>query len=238
MSQATYLNQILKDGFAIIQDVISDNTISEILMALEKVQLGNATKIRKGRVYAIRNLLQEVPSLKTLNQHSKFRALMEPILGQEAKVVRAIFFDKTPEANWKVTWHQDVTIAVQKSDDIEGFGPWSEKAGIMHVQAPASILENILTLRVHLDDSTVENGALAVIPGSHCWGRLNFTQIQALRDEIPAVLCQVPKGSVMIMRPLLLHASSASANPSHRRVLHFEYSASQLPGKLKWLDEK
>ncbi len=236
MHQPTYLNKITEDGFAIIPKIISNNTINEILNALNLPISGGTVRARQGSVYAIRDLLNKVPTLATLTQDAKLQPLIEPVLGKGAKVVRAILFDKTEEANWKVTWHQDVTIAVQKRCDIAGFGPWSEKVGIVHVQPPVSILEDMLTIRIHLDDSTAENGALFVIPGSHTLGRLSHSQIQALREGIPSALCPVPKGGVMVMRPLLLHASSSSLYPSHRRVLHFEYSASQLPGGLEWYD--
>jgi ectoine hydroxylase-related dioxygenase (phytanoyl-CoA dioxygenase family) len=232
MYQKTDLNQFNQEGFMIIPPFFSNTTINDILNAIEKVRLDSAIKIRKGSVYAIRQLLNEVPMLQNITQH--LYPLVEAILGKQAKIVRAIFFDKTPEANWKVTWHQDLTIAVQKRGEVEGFGPWSEKAGVLHVQPPVSILENMLTLRIHLDESSAENGALSIIPGSHRLGRMSPHQIQTRRKTQHTVLCPVPKGGVMFMRPLLLHASSAGVNPSHRRVLHFEYSAESLPGKLEW----
>jgi hypothetical protein len=234
MHQPIYLKKITKDGFAIMPPILSNSTVNDIINALDKVRLGGGARKRQGSVYAIRDLLNEVPTLVTLTQQASLRALIEPILGKAAQVVRAIFFDKTNEANWKVTWHQDLTIAVQKRRDVEGFGPWSEKAGIVHVQPPTAILENMLTLRIHLDDCFASNGAVSVIPGAHHHGRMSRAQIQALRQVTPAVLCPVSKGGVMVMRPLLLHASSASLKPSHRRILHFEYAASPLPGGLEW----
>ncbi|RKZ90473.1 MAG: phytanoyl-CoA dioxygenase [Candidatus Parabeggiatoa sp. nov. 1] len=236
MHPPNYFNKIAEDGFAIIPRVISNPTVNDILTALDKVRLESAARIRRGSVYAIRDLLNEVPSLRHLAQQVSLRSLVEPLLGKKAKVVRAIFFDKTREANWKVTWHQDLTIAVQKRCDVDGFGPWSEKAGILHVQPPVSVLENMLTLRIHLDDCTAENGALSVIPGSHRRGRMSHNQIQALRQVTPSVLCTAPTGGVMVMRPLLLHASAASLNPSHRRILHFEYAANALPEGLEWYE--
>jgi hypothetical protein len=87
------------------------------------------------------------------------RDLVEPILGSNFLPVRGILFDKIPDANWKVPWHQDVTIAVQEKVEAEGFGPWSIKADVLHVQPPASILEQMLSIRLHLDDCGEENGA-------------------------------------------------------------------------------
>ena len=236
MDQTTYLNQISEDGFAIVPQVISNNNLNDIESMFDMAHFGdsNSVKERQGDIYAIRDLLHAVPLLKTLLQEAKIRELVEPILGKEAKIVRAMFFDKTSTANWKVTWHQDITIAVKAQHDVAGFGPWSEKAGIIHGHAPASVLENMLTVRIHLDACTAENGALFVIPGSHNVGRLANSQRQALREGTPSILCPVPKQGAMVMRPLLLHASATSLYPSHRRVLHFEYSASKLPSGLEW----
>jgi ectoine hydroxylase-related dioxygenase (phytanoyl-CoA dioxygenase family) len=233
MHQQTDLYQFHQEGFMIIPQFFSHTTIHEILNAIEKVCLDrDVRKERQGSVYAIRQLLNAVPMLQNITQ--VLYPLVKPILGKQAKVVRAIFFDKTPKANWKVTWHQDLTIAVQKRREVEGFGPWSEKAGVPHVQPAMSILKNMLTLRIHLDESSAENGTLSIIPGSHRLGRISPAQIQTLRKTKSTILCSVPKGSVMFMRPLLLHASKAGINPSHRRVLHFEYSAESLPGGLEW----
>lgn len=232
MYQKTNLNQLNKDGFMIMPQFLTNSTIDDIINAIEKVRLERAIKRRKGSVYAIRQLLNEVPMLQNITQQLHF--LVAPILGQPAKIVRAIFFDKTPEANWKVTWHQDLTIAVRKKYEMPGFHSWSKKSGVLHVQPPVSILENMLTLRIHLDEFSSENGALSIIPGSHGLGRMSSHQIQTLRTTKPSTLCSVSKGGIMFMRPLLLHASSAGVNPSHRRVLHFEYSATSLPGKLEW----
>jgi len=152
-------------------------------------------------------------------------------------VVRAIYFDKHKNANWKVAWHQDLTIAVREQLEVEGFNAWSIKAGIPHVQPPLSILNNLLTLRVHLDHTDQNNGALRVLPGTHRFGRLDANQIQYWKENQGVVTCSVPCGGVMVMRPLLLHSSLPALAPEHRRVLHFEYSSVELPPELEWFEE-
>ncbi len=174
------------------------------------------------------------PFVREFANSDAVRKLVEPIIGEKAQVVRAIFFDKTPEANWKVPFHQDLTIAVKEQKDVNGFTAWTRKADIFHVQPPASVLENIVSLRVHLDDTDESNGALRVVVGSHRFGRLSATEIQRLKVEGETVTCCVGKGGAMLMRPLLLHASSAATNALHRRVLHFEYSSVKLPEGLRW----
>lgn len=44
------------------------------------------------------------------------------MLGSQPEIVRVIFFDKTPDKNWLVTWHQDKTILVNSKSDIAGWG--------------------------------------------------------------------------------------------------------------------
>jgi ectoine hydroxylase-related dioxygenase (phytanoyl-CoA dioxygenase family) len=165
------------------------------------------------------------------------RHLIEPVLGAECYPVRGILFDKVPGANWKVPWHQDVTIAVQNRIEAEGFGPWSIKVDVLHVQPPAAVLEQMLSLRLHLDPCGEGNGALRVIPGSHRWGRIAEGKIPSIREASHEHACLLGIGDVLLMRPLLLHASSASCVPDHRRVIHLDFAAAQLPPGMGWFSE-
>jgi len=173
---------------------------------------------------------------KTLRELSHAREITEPVaevLGESARAVKLTGFDKTPQANWKVPWHQDLTITVREKRETPGFGPWSIKDGLPHVQPPAELLRAIVAVRLHLDDTGRDNGALHVIPGSHRHGRLNAEQIRQLRCG-GDVGCPVAAGGMMLMSPLLLHASYPATVPGHRRVLHFEYTAAMLPNGLDW----
>lgn len=192
---------------------------------------------RRAGVYAMRNLLDLVPEVRALAALPEIRAVIEPILGRDAFAVRGILFDKTPEANWKVPWHQDLSIAVKELVETPGYGPWSEKAGVPHVQPPMSVLENMITLRLSLDDCGEDNAPLRVIPGSHLHGRLDPASIEKLRGETAPVNCTLPAGSALLMRPLLLHASSAANTPARRRVVHIEWAAQALPNGLRWYEE-
>jgi ectoine hydroxylase-related dioxygenase (phytanoyl-CoA dioxygenase family) len=120
---------------------------------------------------------------------------------------------------------------------MPGYGGWSVKKGVSHVQPPASILENMLTLRVHLDDCGTDNGPLRVLRGSHRHGWLTDERIEGLKRTSEEVTCLVPQGGALLMRPLLVHASSPAKNPRHRRVIHLEYAADPLPGPLRWFEQ-
>lgn len=164
----------------------------------------------------------------------KVRSIAEDALEDSAFPVRATLFDKTADANWLVPWHQDLTICVGARIEVPGYGPWTKKAGVWHVQPPASVLERMLSVRIHLDDCSERNGALRVIPGTHQFGRLTAVQIAERQRMSGSITCVVDRGGVVLMRPLLLHASSAGSAASHRRVIHIDYVSCQLHGGLRW----
>jgi ectoine hydroxylase-related dioxygenase (phytanoyl-CoA dioxygenase family) len=211
------------------------HTIQEVLNLIEVEALRDildALGVAPGH----RNLMRRVPEIAALALSEKLMGLVEDALGTRAVPVRSIFFDKTPEANWLVPWHQDLTITTINQAELPGYGPWSKKDGVPHVQPPVEVLESMVTIRLHLDDCDETNGALRVIPGSHRHGRLSASQIADIRSQEAEVLCRTRAGDALLMRPLLLHSSSEALSPSHRRVIHLEYASCQLPGELQWAE--
>lgn len=174
------------------------------------------------------------PDVASLASAPRILRHIQPILGHRPLPVRAIYFDKSPDRNWLVTWHQDVSVAVCGRIELPGYGPWSEKDGIPHVQPPVQVLEQMVTLRIHLDPADGRNGALRVIPGSHVLGRLCADRIHHLRTTVPEHLCVASVGDALLMRPLLLHSSSRSTERRRRRILHIEYAGCSLPPPLAW----
>lgn len=216
-------------GYAMVPDVLRVDHICGLIEAL-----GGDVEASVGRG-GRRNLLAG-PIVRQLANSTEIRNLVEPILGEKAFVVRGILFDKTEGANWKVPWHQDVTIAIKDRVDIDGFGPWSIKQGVQHVQPPAYVLQKMLSVRIHLDDCPAMNGALRVIPGSHMEGKLDESIIADKVQGREAVTCEISAGGALVMRPLLLHSSSASEVPQHRRVVHLDYANVSLPDGLSWFE--
>jgi len=162
-------------------------------------------------------------------------ALASAQLGPNAKAVRAVVFDKTEANNWAVAWHQDRTIAVQQRRDVEGYGPWSSKAGVAHVAPPFALLERMLTLRVHLDPCPADNAPLLIAPGSHSLGRVLAAGAAREAERLGSVACLAEAGDVWIYATPILHASERAARPTRRRVLQVDFSADTLPGALEWL---
>lgn len=224
------VNAIEDLGFAVAYNRLSHQRIEALRELVGQIEGDGVSK--RASVFAIRNLL-DVPEIQDLARSVRY--LVEPFLGKDCFAVRGIYFDKTPDANWKVPYHQDLSIAVKEKVETEGFGPWSEKVGVTHVQPPAEVLEKMLTIRLHLDDTDASNGALRVIPGSHKLGKLESGALAPLvsKDEVTV---SVPEGDAMLMRPLLLHASSPAQSARHRRVIHLEFAGTELPGELEWLN--
>jgi ectoine hydroxylase-related dioxygenase (phytanoyl-CoA dioxygenase family) len=160
--------------------------------------------------------------------------LARSLLGDEAQAVRAILFDKSPETNWALGWHQDRTIAVRERTEVEGFDNWTVKAGITHVEPPFGLLERMITARIHLDDVDDDNGPLLIAPGSHRLGRLEEHEIKAAVESHGTMTCHANSGDVWIYKTAILHASEASHCSTSRRVLQIDFSADDLPGDLEW----
>lgn len=221
-------------GFAIVPGVMQLADIASLRKAVEEFSDSSSTRTRGG-VFALRNLLDASSGVRAFSGSRAIRALVEPVLGCGCFPVRGILFDKIPTANWKVPFHRDVTIAVQEKVDVEGFGPWSVKAGVLHTQPPVSVLESMMSVRLHLDDCSEMNGALRVLPGSHRLGRISEAAVESVRRRSQEHVCEVAAGGALLMRPLLLHSSSPSKVPGHRRVIHLDFASHPLPAGLKWL---
>jgi hypothetical protein len=165
------------------------------------------------------------------------RACLQPIavLPADAVAVQCTLFRKTPDCNWKVPYHQDLSIPVAEPIANPVLSGWSEKEdGHHYVQAPAHILDGMVAVRLHLDASDADAGALRVVTGSHRLGRLDPKRIAAMDKRSDEVLCTAEAGDLLLMKPLLLHASSKAQRPSGRRVLHFLF-APRSPGYgLRW----
>lgn len=184
--------------------------------------------------HGIRNAEKKFPSIINVIRCKQLQEEARKILGKTPQVVRVIFFDKTPEKNWLVTWHQDKTVALNGEFNLEDWGPWSLKDGTHHVQPPLEVLNEMVTFRLHLDPADNENGCLKVIPGSHKFGILKQKQIDGIVTKEKPTLCVVEAGDAVIMRPHILHSSGKAMVPEHRRIIHIEFSGYELPNNFTW----
>ena len=161
--------------------------------------------------------------------------LATSVLGLAARPVRALLFNKTEQANWIVPWHQDRTVAVRERREVAGFGFWSLKGGMQHVEPPFEILAGMVTIRIHLDDCGTDNAPLLIAPGSHRLGRVPAKEAAGHAERIGPFACLAEAGDVWLYATPILHASERTRAPAQRRVVQVDYATSDLPGGLEWL---
>ncbi len=213
------------DGYEIHRALLSDADVAELRLEADIVA-------HAAGCACVRHLRRRSSRFDLLSVSKALLSLIPAGL----RPVRSILFDKTESENWPVLWHQDLTIAVAEERQVPGYGPWSYKDGYPHVQPPVSLLENMVTIRLHLDETPATNGALLVIPESHRSGRMDSEALYDY-DKVGAVTCECGPGDVLLMSPLILHSSRRSESPARRRVIHFEYARNEdLDVSLSWFE--
>ncbi|GGD78156.1 phytanoyl-CoA dioxygenase [Emticicia aquatilis] len=239
MIRTTEMNKVTEfqqNGFITLENIYTKEEINQILALIESVESDKPTFRKSADVFAIRQFIKELPEIKDLIFNEKLKATIKEFGGNEYFVIKSIYFDKPETSNWFVSYHQDLTISVDKKQEIKNFTSWTTKHNQSAVQPPLDILQNIFTIRIHLDKTDENNGALKVIPASH---RKGFYRPENINwDEENETVCNVEQGGVMLMKPLLLHSSSRTTNNKRRRVVHIEFSDIDLPENLNWAEKE
>ena len=225
-------DELMDSGFTIIENVFSESEMGAIIATINIADTSRPTFRKTNDLFAIRQFLTEVPEVIPYIFTERLYSIIKKFFGEGYFVVKSIYFDKPGDSNWFVSYHQDLTLSVDKKVEMDGFGPWTSKQNQYAVQPPLEILQNNFTVRIHLDDTNEHNGALRVIPQSHLKGIYRTETIDWNKEN--EVVCDVARGGVMIMRPLLLHVSSRTTNNKKRRVIHIEFSCQRLPHPLQW----
>jgi hypothetical protein len=220
----SYSGQLSLQGYAVIPGLIGPDIISSVC-DLIRDQGGSRAGSRR---------FLDLPWCAALAKQIAGDERVREVLPRDPVAAQCTFFTKSMETNWLVPLHQDLSIPVAERVDGEQCSGWAEKEGDLYVQPPAHVLEQVLAIRLHLEDCDEQNGALRVVPGSHRFGRLNSAEEQRVRAEQESVYISVPSGGAMLMRPLLLHASAKVRTDSPRRVLHFVFGPAALPEGLRW----
>lgn len=221
-------------GFTIIDNVFTAEEVATIIETINSIDTSGPAFRKTSDLFAIRRFVKEVPAISPLIFNSRLRAIIDELFGPDYFLVKSIYFDKPEQSNWFVAYHQDLTISVEEKKQVAGFDQWTVKNDQFAVQPPVALLENIFTIRIHLDDTDENNGALKIVPGSHRKGIYRPETIDWNTEQ--EVVCKVQSGGIMIMQPLLLHASNRTTNNNKRRVIHLEFSNQLLPGELQWAE--
>ena len=211
---------IANEGFGIRTTIFDAMTIRKLLADLDTCQIPRS---RAG----IRHVMSH-PAVYEVANSETMVAIASSAWNHRALPFRATLFDKSPSSNWLVAWHQDTALPLKAKRETDGWGPWSIKEGVVYAHAPAGVLDKVIALRLHLDDSNADNGSLRVLAGTHSRGVMTDEEIHELSENLPPVDCYAPTGAVVLMKPLVVHGSSKSVSPMPRRVLHIEYAAAWL----------
>ena len=229
------LKKLKRQGSAVLENIYTQKETGRILSTVTRYLEQKAELEAKPR-YAIRNLLQELPRLRSILFNQNLITLIEKGFGEGYFLTKAIYFDKPPEANWYVTYHQDLPINVKEKKETEGYTGWTQKEEITSVVPPQWVLKNGFTIRIHLDDTDEHNGALKIVPRSHT-AIHSKEEISALRDKFDSKVVKVNKGGIHLMKPLTVHASAKNETPKPRRVIHLEFNNAKLANGLEWLEK-
>lgn len=228
------LSTFQNTGACILDPIYSEAEIQAITACISNANHASDAYMKRNGLFAIRQLLKYIPELKPLIFTTKLHSLLNSVYPTPCFLTKAIYFDKPATSNWFVAYHQDLSISVDRKASVTGYQNWTSKKGQYGVQPPVGILEKTLTVRIHLDDTDAKNGALKIIPGSHLRGIIRVENVQTtLKNE---QICTVKKGGIMLMSPLLLHASNRSSDNRQRRVIHLEFHCESLPMPLNWLE--
>lgn len=229
-----YDTQLEQDGFTIIEGIYSATEVEQIISIINEVDKSKSTFRKSTDLFAIRQFLKEIPDSIPIVFNDNLKTIITQLFGSDYFLVKSIYFDKPEQSNWFVAYHQDLTVSVDKKTNLENYGPWTVKQNQFAVQPPLKVLENIFTIRIHLDDTDGNNGALKIVPKSHLKGIYRPETIDWSKET--ETVCNVKSGGVMVMRPLLLHSSNRTTNNNKRRVIHLEFSNIELPSEIKWAE--
>ncbi len=223
-----------KKGYSVLKGLYSETEICQILDCISNVQKDKDSFQKTKDLFAIRQLNNVIPKLNKVLFNPELTTLLSNFFDSEYFLTKAIYFDKPSESNWFVAYHQDLSISVDKKVDLDNYVNWTFKKGQYGVQPPIKILEDTVTIRIHLDHTDKNNGALKVIPKSHLKGIYRPDSIDWNTET--EHICEVEKGGVMLMKPLTLHASNKTVNNKQRRVIHLEFCNHELTAPLNWLE--
>lgn len=212
------------NGFTLVPELLPKadcELIATRFTLAESKSAGSRCLLSRFWCAALAKRLRQMPTLNRL-------------IPQDFSAVQCTYFEKSIHRNWIVPVHQDLSIPVAEKMPHANLGGWSEKEGNIFVQAPPEVLEQLVAVRLHLDVCSEEDGPVRVFSGSHHLGRIDPERAAAEKTNFEEVVCTAQPGTALVMRPLLLHASSKASGNSLRRVLHFLFGPPSLPYGLKW----
>jgi hypothetical protein len=221
--------QFERDGYLILGPVISGEELKALGARMDEIMLGRVgyegmffQLDSESGVYAdvpsggqwqgptlnYRKIeqLEQDPLFLAYIQHPVFREITRKVYGEDVAIYRAMFMNKPAHRGTVLPYHQD------------GGTQWS------------LTLNPLVTVWTALDDATVENGCMQVIPGSHRLGLLSERghtitpeqEAEYCRDE-QSVYLEAPAGTAILLHNWLLHRSGVNTIDRPRRAFSVCY---------------
>ena len=228
-------HELEEKGFSIIESIYTTTELDSIISIIQDINPDALNSSKTKELFAIRQLLINAPELNKILFNKRLRAIINSIENKGVFLTKAIYFDKPNQSNWFVPFHQDISISTHNKVEVEGYKNWTLKKNKYGVQPPVEILENSFTIRIHLDNTTKENGALMILPKTHQQGIVRSDSSSIEKENF--IYCPIKHGGIMLMKPLLFHASNRTTNHKKRRVIHLEFSNQELIKPIQWLEK-
>lgn len=223
MNQQSMLQQYREDGYLVVENLFPEPLVKALQAAttqhINRVASGELShplldtmKDKHGKP-ALRRIVDPESYDAVYDQAMRYEPLLdivELLLGGTVRFDHGKLNFKPPTGGAAVEWHQDWAFYPQTNDDM-------------------------LAVGIMIEDTTVENGPLVVLPGSHRGpvynhhqqnefvGAVHADDLQQVIDN--AVTLTAPAGSVSIHHVRMLHGSASNHSHANRPLLLFNYLA-------------
>jgi phytanoyl-CoA hydroxylase len=222
---AAQLEQYRDEGFVVLEALIDEalvlrmrNALAELVEKSRGIPAHDAVydlepghTAERPRVRRIKKPHVVHPVFLELLDHPGLKAATQDLLGENVRLYNSKLNVKAPEYGSPVEWHQDWAFYPHTNDDVTA-------AGVM------------------LDDTTVENGAMYVLPGTHKGPTFDHHGPDGRfcgamdpdacgLDFRHAVPCEGPAGSVSFHHARTVHGSAQNVSDRQRSLLLYELSS-------------
>lgn len=213
---AAFAKEYRENGFAVVENLFDPGEVAELNTAITEIlavpDIGSVAEVEpgdKGMARRIWSPTKQHPAFERAAAHTGLLDHVEALIGPDILFHYSKLHLKAPQVGSVVDWHQDFAYYPHTNTDL-------------------------VTALLYLDDTTTENSALLVVPGSHLSGLADHYVDGHFRGKVTgadapdparAVALEAPAGSVVFIHPLLLHYSSSNRSDRYRRAFLPAYRA-------------
>jgi phytanoyl-CoA hydroxylase len=225
---AEHLEAYHRDGYVVVEDLLNSEEVASLRGRLREYTHGGRSpdglaiqvepRIQRGElkvdhpgdgIRKIDFLVQNDDVFRKLGTHPNIISIIEQIVGPDIKIFRNSLLLKPPEVGSAKGMHQDSPYWPIEPMDL-------------------------CSCWFALDDATVENGCMGVIPGSHKWGAVPHVHVtddyvvdESYYNMDDMILAPVRAGGGLFFHSLLLHYTAPNRSDKWRRAIALSYMSSQ-----------